>query len=453
MRLPGDKSMAHRALLFAALAKSPSRVARLPDGDDVACTIACLRALGTRIDVDGDTATVTPAPWSDPAAPLSCGNSGTLARLLIGALAGEAIDAELVGDASLSARPMRRVADPLRALFGVDVVELAAGSTLPARVHGSIAFAATEIRASSPGAAPSSDAPVRVETGVASAQVKQACVLAARAFGGDVDVVEPVPTRDHGERMLTAFGAPIATSAAPGGGRVVHVGAPFEWPGFDVDLPADPSSVALVAAYAIIAERRARFVDVLANPFRTAFVDVLRAAGVDIALASSSAKTHAGEPIADLALAAPSPLVRGIDVAAQRVPALIDDIPALAAVAVASPFESVFRGVGELRFKESDRVARLVDLARAFGADADVVDDTLRIRGRAARELRAVDRAVDRAVVRVRTDGDHRIAMAATALARAIGVAIELDVPGCERTSFPAFATFLARLDDEAAPH
>jgi len=288
-----------------------------------------------------------------------------------------------------------------------------------------------------------------VQTGVASAQVKTALVLACRAFGEGrvVDVIEPSATRDHTERMLASFGAPIAFGAGAG---AIEVRARLRWDGFDVDLPGDVSSAALLASYAIVANKSVRFVDVLANPLRTAFVDVLARAGAPIALAcaptagaaialaaDADAHLRAGEPTASLTVAAAAPLtstkLAGLDIAASRVPALVDEIPALVAVAANIDDASVFRGLGELRVKESDRLARLVELVRSFGAHASVDGDDLVVRG----PCRARGR------VSVRTDGDHRIAMAALALGRALGVDVELDVPGCERTSFPGFARAL----------
>ncbi len=423
MKLPGDKSLAHRALLLASLARTPSRIADLPDGDDVARTLACVVALGARVPARGRAVTVEPAAkWVAPGGPLDCGNSGTLARLLLGALAGEGVAADVVGDASLSRRPMRRVAEPLAALFGAPVVALAEGGTLPARVLPR---------------APAARARIDVDTGAPSAHVKSALLLAARRFAGVVCVRERVPTRDHTERMLAWLCGPRAARATGAGPTPTEavLEVPLAWEGFDVALPGDVSSAALLAAHAVIVGAPFGAEDVVVNPRRTGFFRALQRMGARVELRVDEERM--GEPCGAVVVR-PSGALAPVVVEAAGVPDLVDEIPALVAVALCASGTSALRGVGELRHKESDRLARLVELARAFGGGASVQDDTLVIEG---------GRPRPRSRVHVRTDGDHRLAMAAHALGHACGADVVLDVPGCERTSFPGF---LAALDAPA---
>ena len=427
VRVPGDKSLAHRALLVASLARTASLIRGLPDGDDVAHTVACLRALGARIDVDERETRVQPSPWTQPLAALSCGNSGTLARLLMGAIAGarETLDVTLTGDASLSSRPMARVVGPLRALALGGGFALTASGTLPARIRSSVADDSDSVTA----ATDATD--VVVVTGAASAQVKSAVILASRNLHGRVVVREPLATRDHTERMLRALLCTVHSEA-----NVVTLACPLAWDGFTIDLAGDPSSAALLAAYAVLARRVLVVDDLLWNPFRTGFFTALQRMGAFVE--ASGERLVLGEPVVRVVVRASAAPLRGVEVAAHEVPGLVDEVPALAVVAACAHGTTRIRGVHELRLKESDRLARVVDLVVAFGGEAHAVGDDLVIEGRAL---------APPARVAVRTDGDHRIAMAAHVLARAHGVTAVLDVPGCERTSYPGFVDALDALD------
>lgn len=423
VRLPGDKSLAHRALLLAGLADTPSTITNVPNGDDVLHTAAALRALGVtveaRADRPGEEAAfvVTPAPWRKPDGPIDCGNSGTLARLLMGALAGEGVEASLVGDASLSGRPMRRVATPLAALLGASVVELSPAGTLPARV-----IAAGE-RARVVGGGP----PRVVDTAAPSAQVKSALLLAARNVSGEVRITEPVATRDHTERMLEALGVEIDVRD-----RDIWLYGPMRWRGFDVALAGDPSSAAFLAAYAAATGRELVVDDLLLNGRRLGFFRVLTTMGV--AAGYELREKRLGDGVGSVRVRGPSRgSPRGTSVPAAQIPDLIDEVPALAALALLAEGTTTIPALGELRHKESDRLARLVELAAAFGGRARIEGDALVVDARA--------RATGR--VSIRTDGDHRIAMAAHLLGRVLDVDVELDAPGCERTSFPAFLDVL----------
>lgn len=410
LSLPGDKSVAHRALLLAGLADGPSEVVNLPEGDDVLRTVAVLQALGVHLTHAASTARLTPAAWFSPAHALDCGNSGTLARLLLGALAGHGVEATLVGDASLSMRPMRRVTAPLAALLGTDVVELTDAGTLPARVR--------QLARPRRG-------PVSVATGTPSAQVKSALLLAARQLHGEVRITEATATRDHTERMLAALGVDITLRP----GEVVMRG-PMRWPGFGVTLPGDPSSAAFLVVAAVASGRALVFEDLLLNRRRLGFFHAAESMGVRWALQVTQQRL--GEDVGRICVARPVSLA-GAAVDPALVVDLIDEVPALVALALLAQGPTHVPGLGELRLKESDRVARLVDLAAAFGGRASTKDDGLVIEAPAAARGR----------VAVRTDGDHRIAMAAHVLARVLDVDLHLDAPGCERTSFPSFLGIL----------
>jgi 3-phosphoshikimate 1-carboxyvinyltransferase len=416
VKLPGDKSLAHRALLLAGLAETASTITNVPDGDDVLRTVAALRALGVDVALDGSKATVTPSTWRSPSSEIDCGNSGTLARLLMGALAGEGIEATLVGDASLSRRPMKRVADPLAELLGVErAVVLHDDTHLPARV--------LPVR-------PARKGPIVVDTRAPSAQVKSALLLAARHIEGEVKILEPTATRDHTERMLEALG--VELDAREGD---IWLYGPMKWKGFGVELAGDPSSAAFLVAHAAMTGRALVVDDVLLNGRRLGFFRVLTLMGVKAGYEAKNKRL--GDAVGRIRVRARDGALVGVDVPAAQVPHLIDEVPALVAVALTANGATRIPALAELRHKESDRLARLVDLARAFGGAAHVEGDDLIVDARATATGR----------VAIRTDGDHRIAMAAHVLGRVLGASVELDQPGCEGTSFPGF---LAALDEVA---
>lgn len=484
LAFPGDKSLAHRALLLALLARTPSRIRNVPDGDDVARTIAALRALGARVEDDGGSVTVTPPAAGvllAPPGPIDCGNSGTLARLLLGVVVGapltpsaQPLDVQLVGDASLSRRPMARVLEPMARLFDISVEELVAGAgagatlpgaTLPLRVR-SVHRGGAGARADGPGHV---DVDTNVHTNVPSAQVKSALILAARHRAGTTTIHEPAATRDHTERMLAwllrrggAQGAVDATvDATVDGdrrvGRLVRVRGPLAWDGFSVELPGDVSSAALVACYALLPahgpsdgpgpEREdalRTFVarDVLLNDRRSGFWRALSRMGVRVETSVAAYASRMGEACGTVSASVAGSLC-GVTITAAELPDLVDEVPALVVVAVHAAPGQVTRieGVGELRLKESDRVARLVELARAFGAEAEVTsEEALIIRARSTGPTAT-------GPADVRTDGDHRIAMAAIALARRDGRPLRLDDEGAARTSFPGFMDALDAVD------
>ncbi len=417
--VPGDKSITHRALMLAACATGDSRLSGLLPGDDCRSTAAVLRALGCDVP--------DPPPgggeivvrgrgmdaWRAPAAPLDCGNSGTTARLMMGLLASRPFAAALTGDASLRGRPMRRITEPL-ARMGARFRELDAPDRLPVEVAG--------------GGLSSLD----YVSPKASAQIKSAVLLAGLGSGVAVSVTEPVLSRDHTERMLAALGAPARFEAVPGGVRAVLGAWSGPLPPLDLRVPGDPSSAAFVAALALLAGAgELRIPNVCANPTRTGFFAIARKMmGL---VAWERGRAEGGEPVSDLVVR-PSKL-RAVTVGGEDIPAAIDEIPVLAILAARAEGETRITGAGELRVKESDRLAAIVAALRAVGAEAEELDDGLVIGG-GDHPLRG----------RVATHGDHRIAMAFGVLAALPGNEIEIDDRECAAVSYPGFWEVVARL-------
>lgn len=351
----GDKSISHRALLLAALADRPTRISGLSTGGDVASTAACLRELGVGIAPAGpDTIVTPPARWRPPAVTLDCGNSGTSMRLLTGALAGqEGLQATLVGDQSLSRRPMARVAQPL-ALLGADIA-LSANGTAPLQVRGQALRGA------------------KVELAVASAQVKSAVLLAGLCATDETWLREPLPSRDHTERLLIAMAADLAQVGDAWRIRPTKLRSLGT-----LAVPGDPSSAAfLVAAAALHSDAQLGVPAVCVNPLRMAWFDVLQRMGAAVEVGEVT--TLGGEPTAGLL--ARSSALRAVTVDAREIPSLIDEVPILALCAAAAQGDSVFCGVAELRLKESDRLAATIDLLGMLGVQAWAQGDDLHVRG------------------------------------------------------------------------
>ncbi len=403
VRIPGDKSVSHRALMLAAIAEGESRIGGFLEGEDTRATAAVLAQLGVRID--------TPAAGErlvhgvglhglrGTAQTLDCGNAGTGMRLLAGLLAGQAFDSLLVGDASLSQRPMRRVTDPLARMGArINTCE----GLPPLHVHGGQSLHG-----------------IRYELPVASAQVKSALLLAGLYAEGTTEIIEPHPTRDYTERMLAAFGWPIEFSpgrARLAGGHALHA--------TEVQVPADFSSAAffLVAA-SIMPGSELRLPAVGLNPRRTGLLHALRLMGADIAI--EHPRESGGEPVGDL-IVCHAPL-HGIELPEALVPDMIDEFPALFIAAAVASGRTVVRGAAELRVKESDRIASMATGLRALGATIEETPDGAIIDGG---RLGAGC---------VETHLDHRIAMSfAVAGLRAAG---PVQISDCAHvaTSFPGF--------------
>ena len=407
--LPPDKSVAHRAILFAALGDGLSRVVNFPAAADPQSTLACVRALGVRVTEDADGVLLVEGRglrgWRAPEGPLDCGNSGTTMRLLAGLLAGQPFDAALVGDESLSKRPMRRVTDPLGAM-GARIATT--DGRAPLHVTG------TPLRG------------ITYELPVASAQVKSAVLLAGLFADGETTVVEPVRTRDHTERMLGL------DAVEAGGARRVTVTGGTVIPARTWAVPRDFSAAAFfLVAGSVVPAGEVRLPGVGLNPTRTALLDVLRAMGARIAV--DNERTYGGEPIGDL-IVTPAPL-HGVTVEGDVVANLIDEVPVLAVAAACAEGETLIRDAAELRVKETDRIAAVAAMLAALGADVEERPDGLVIRG--GRPLTGAS---------VTTHGDHRIAMAAGVASLVAAGTTTPDDPGCAAVSFPGFWDALAAL-------
>jgi 3-phosphoshikimate 1-carboxyvinyltransferase len=405
LRVPGDKSISHRAVMLGALAEGQTRVTGFLQGEDTLATLAAFRAMGVRAEGPEEGRLIIHGVGRDglrpPAGPLYLGNSGTSIRLLAGLLAGRPFDVELTGDPSLTHRPMRRVTEPLGAM-GARLTTSSSG-TPPIRIQGGAALRGIDY-----------------EMPVASAQVKSCLLLAGLYAEGRTCVTEPAPTRDHTERMLSGFGYPVERTGLraclTGGGSLT---------GTDIDVPADISSAAFFLVGASIAEGSEIILEhVGINRTRTGIIDILGLMGADVAILDPRAA--GGEPVADIRVRA-APL-RGVRIPESLVPLAIDEFPAVFIAAACAEGETVLTGARELRVKESDRIQVMADALTGLGADARPTDDGMVIRGGALQGGR------------VDSHGDHRVAMAcAMAALRAADPVLVTDCANVD-TSFPGFA-------------
>jgi 3-phosphoshikimate 1-carboxyvinyltransferase len=410
--VPGDKSISHRALILGALAEGETRIEGLSEGADVLATAAALRAFGVVVTRTGEGSwLVRGGPWHSPDTPVDCGNSGTAARLLMGAAAGFPIAATFTGDASLSARPMERVLAPLR-LMGAR----ADGDGLPVTLHGG-GLAGIDCR--SP---------------YASAQVKSAILLAGLRATGVVVVTEPARSRDHTERLLRAFDCDVEVD-----GNTVRLGPNRRLIGTDLMIPGDPSSAAFPLVAALLVPGSGVTVHgVLMNETRTGLFRTLLEMGADIDFANR--RTAGGEDVADVT--ARHSALRGIETPADRAPSMIDEYPILAVAAACASGRTIMHGLGELRLKESDRLAAILEGLARCGVRAGVEGDSLIVEGG--------DVAGGATVA---THGDHRIAMSFLVLGLAARAPVPVDAPEMIATSFPGFAELMTSLGaDIGAP-
>ena len=415
--IPGDKSISHRALILGALAVGETRISGLLEGEDVIATAAAVRAFGAQVDRldDGEwrVSGVGVGGFSEPGDVIDCGNAGTGVRLIMGAMATTAITAVFTGDASLRRRPMGRVTEPL-ALFGAEAVGRA-GGLLPLALVGA-----------------REPAPVEFHLPVASAQVKSAMLLAALNAPGESVVIEPTPTRDHTERMLSAFGAAVAVEETEEG-RAIRLGGRRELDPQPIAVPRDPSSAAFPVAAALLVEGSEVTVPRIAlNPTRAGFYETLADMGADIAF--ENRREEGGEPVADLR--ARFSALRGVEVPPERAASMIDEYPILAALAACAEGETVMRGVEELRVKESDRIAAMAEGLRACGVPVEEFADGLAVSG--------VGRPSGGA--RVATRLDHRIAMSFLVLGLACRAPVTIDDARPIDTSFPGFEPLMTAL-------
>jgi len=418
MRVPGDKSISHRALMLGALAVGETTISGLLEGEDVLRTAAAMRALGARID-EGQAA--KDGIWrirgrgigglAEPGDVLDMGNAGTGARLLMGLLASHRLTAFLTGDASLRGRPMGRVAAPLR-LMGAEIVSRG-GDRLPLAVIGT-----------------AEPMPITYRLPVPSAQVKSAVLLAGLNTPGETTVIEPEPTRDHTELMLRHFGASLRVEALAEGRAVTLIGQP-ELTGQAIRVPADPSSAAFPLVAALLCPgSRLRLPGVGMNPHRIGLIDTLRDMGADIV--AENPRTEAGEPVADLIVGASE--LTGVEVPAARAPSMIDEYPILAVAAACARGRTVMRGLAELRVKESDRLAAVAGGLAACGVVVEAGPDSLIVEGSG--------RPPPGGAV-IPSGLDHRIAMAFLVLGMAASAPVGVDDAAPIETSFPGFAALM----------
>lgn len=411
VRVPGDKSISHRALMVGALAIGETTIDGLLEGEDVLRTAAAMRALGAsarrepsglwRVQGRGI------GGLQEPDEVLDLGNAGTGTRLLMGVLATHAGTAFLTGDASLRGRPMARVAAPLTEM-GARIVARA-GCRLPLAIIGA-----------------SEPVPISYHLPVASAQVKSAILLAALNTAGETSVIEPEPTRDHTELMLRHFGVEMRVTSTDNGRQTTLIGQP-EITGRPIRVPADPSSAAFPMVAALLLDGSDITLSAVGlNPHRIGLIETLNEMGADIQI--KKRRDEAGEPVGELRVRASR--LRGVDVPAARGPSMIDEYPILAMAAACASGTTVMRGLGELRVKESDRLAAIANGLTSCGIQVEVGPDSLIVHGCGGRPSGGAGIAANL---------DHRIAMAFLVLGMAAERAIEVDDGAPIETSFPGF--------------
>ena len=419
LRVPGDKSISHRALILGALAVGETRISGLLEGEDVINTGKAMRALGAGVERTGEgewrVCGVGVCGFREPPAVLDFGNSGTGCRLVMGAVAGCPVTATFDGDASLRKRPMRRILDPV-ALIGAQAVSMTDGGRLPITLAGA-----------------RDPIPVVYRTPVPSAQIKSAVLLAALAAPGRSVVVEAEASRDHTERLLAHFGAEVTVEAEGAAGRRITLQGEPELAPAAVAVPADPSSAAFpMVAAAIVPGSEVILTAVMTNPLRTGLIATLREMGADIE--ALDRRSAGGEELADFRVRPRA--LRGVDVPAARAPSMIDEYPVLAVAASFAEGTTVMRGLKELRVKESDRLAAIAAGLRANGVEVEIDGDDLVVHGKG----RAPGGGT------VATHMDHRIAMAFLVMGLASEQPVAVDDMSFIATSFPGFVPIMRGL-------
>ncbi len=418
IRVPGDKSISHRSIMLGALAIGETRVTGLLEGEDVLSTAAAMRAMGAQVERTGE------GEWRvhgvgvggllQPAQALDMGNSGTSTRLLMGLVASHGITASFIGDASLSKRPMGRVIEPLSRM-GADFTA-SPGGTLPLMLRG---------------ACPA--VPIEYRLPVASAQVKSAVLLAGLNTPGVTTVIEPVPTRDHSERMLRGFGAELEVETDSAGVRTIRIRGEADLKPQVIEVPGDPSSAAFFMVAALVVPGSDLTIEnVGLNPTRAGLVEVLRAMGGQIE--ELNARVVGGEPVADLRVRHSA--LSGIAVDPALAPSMIDEFPALFVAAALAQGTTVTTGLDELRVKESDRLAVMAAALSAAGARVSESADGLTIAGTGGAPLPGTAGAIA-------THLDHRIAMSMAVAGLASKAGVEVDDTRPIATSFPQFEALL----------
>ncbi|MDO1557866.1 3-phosphoshikimate 1-carboxyvinyltransferase [Brevundimonas sp. 2R-24] len=412
---PPDKSVSHRALILGALARGETLIDNLLESEDVLATARAVQALGAGVERlgSGRWRVTGQGRLTQPDGPLDLGNSGTGARLLMGAVAGFSIEATFAGDESLSRRPMGRVADPLRAM-GARIE----GERLPLTLRGGDLKAISHLNAA------------------ASAQVKSALLLAGLNAGGVTEVIEPRPSRDHTERMLRAFGASTEVRDAADG-RTVRLTGGQSLSGTAVSVPGDPSSAAFPLAAALITPgSEVTLRGVMLNPLRTGLFQTWAEMGADLTI--SDRREAGGEEIGDITARASR--LKGVDVPAHRAASMIDEYPILAVTAAFAAGRTVMASIGELRVKESDRIAAMARALAACGVAVEEGPDQLAVTGGPVRGGAAIE-----------SHGDHRIAMSLLVLGLAARQPVTVDRAGMIATSFPGFTGLMRGLGADIA--
>jgi 3-phosphoshikimate 1-carboxyvinyltransferase len=426
VRVPGDKSISHRALILGALAVGETRISGLLEGEDVLNTAKAMRALGAKVQRIGDFAWsvrgVGVTGFAQPEAPLDFGNSGTGCRLVMGAVAGCPITAIFDGDASLRSRPMRRILDPLElmgARTGAKTGAGGQGGRLPLTLHGA-----------------RDPLPILYRTPVASAQIKSAVLLAGLAAPGVTTVIETEASRDHTELMLKHFGAQIVSTPEGHHGRRIALTGQPELHGAQVVVPADPSSSAFPIVAALIVEGSDLVLsDVMTNPLRTGLFTTLREMGGSIE--ESMVRGDAGEPMAQFRVRASR--LRGVEVPPERAPSMIDEYLVLAVAAAFAEGTTIMRGLQELRVKESDRLEATAAMLRVNGVKVEISGDDLIVEGKGHVPGDGL----------VATHMDHRIAMSALVMGLASDKPVKVDDTAFIATSFPDFIPMMRGLGAE----
>ena len=421
VRAPGDKSISHRALILGALAKGETRISGLLEGDDVLRTAQAMGEFGamvTRLG-DGEWLVHGHGGFLEPQTIVDCGNAGTGVRLIMGAAAGFALNATFTGDQSLRGRPMMRILRPLGHMGASWLCR--DGGRLPLTLKGG-GLTAISYRLPEP-----------------SAQVKSAVLLAGLNAEGVTEVIEPEATRDHTERMLRAFGAEVLVEDRDGA-RYIRLAGGQTLSGTAIRAPGDPSSAAFPLVAALITPGSEVTVEgVLLNPLRTGLFLTLQDMGADLVI--SNERDEGGERVGDVT--ARHSQLRGVDVPAERAPSMIDEYPVLAAAAAYAQGPTRMRGIGELRVKESDRIAMMAQGLAASGVGVEEEPEGLIVAGTARANHRVKGGGL------VRTHGDHRIAMAHLILGLGAEEPVSVDEPGMIATSFPGFGALMAGLGAE----
>ena len=427
VRVPGDKSVSHRSLIFGALTVGETRISGLLEGEDVLNTAKACAALGATVERLGEgewrVEGVGVGGLRQPEGVLDFGNAGTGSRLMMGVVAGNPITATFDGDASLRRRPMRRILDPLEKM-GVQVVDAAEGGRLPLTLKG-----------------PNDLVPITYESPVASAQIKSAVLLAGLGAPGETTVIEKEASRDHTERMLTHFGAQVTVEPYGAHGRKVTLKGRPELKPAPIRVPADPSSAAFPLVAALIVPGSDVVIEgVMTNPLRTGLFITLKEMGADIVFENE--RVEGGESVADIRVRAST--LKGVDVPAERAPSMIDEYPVLAVAASFARGTTRMKGLSELRVKESDRLAAVADGLAAAGVSYSIEGDDLIVEGTGSVPGGGA----------VATHMDHRIAMSFLVMGLAAANPLKVDDISFIATSFPSFLPQMrglgAVIEDEA---